>query len=376
MKPLKSTKLYIPALYFILIGLEGLSILAWFNYENGNSIRPEGWVAARSIRLISLGWLILAAALVIFGLFLLLHNKAIQNFYNRVEISRVGDYLRLRRLLLILCTAFLLLTTAMILIWGANNAVIKYFTEPLSIWIYLIIIQLLFLVIFGIVLPSGSGDKKAFLICLASIAAIWLLIVVTRIGLNPDDRYWNVAGVPVLLNQLVLIIFLVLIGDLILDKMKARNTSKRTPGVWLDVVICLLLWIGAAWLWNQAPFSNSFFAEGPYPPNQDYYPYSDAALTDLGGQYMLIGERLEYPYFTEKPLYTFFLGLLHQFVGQNYLTTTTWQIICFALFPVILYLLGKEFYHRLFGLSLDIFAVVKEYNAIFSTFKISVSNSR
>jgi len=327
MKPIKPAKLYIPALYFILIGLEGLSLLAWLNYENGNFIRPEGWVAVRSIRLISLGWLILAAALVIFGLFLLLHNKAIQNFYKRVESSLVGDYSRLRRLLLILCTAFLLLTTATILIWGANNAVIKYFTEPLSIWIYLIIIQLLFLVIFGIVLPSGSGDKKAFLICLASIAAIWLLVVITRIGLNPDDRYWNVAGVPVLLNQLVLIIFLVLIGDLILDKLKARNTSRRTPGVWLDVVICFLLWIGAAWLWNQAPFSNSFFAEGPYPPNQDYYPYSDAALTDLGGQYMLIGERLEYPYFTEKPLYTFFLGLLHQFVGQNYLTTTTWQIV-------------------------------------------------
>ncbi len=127
---------------------------------------------------------------------------------------------------------------------GANNAVIKYFTEPLSIWIYLGIIQLLFLVVFGIVLPSGSGDKKAFLICLASIAAIWLLVVVTRIGLNPDDRYWNVAGVPVLLNQLVLIIFLVLIGDLIFDKLKARNTDKRMPGVWLDVVICLLLWIG------------------------------------------------------------------------------------------------------------------------------------
>jgi hypothetical protein len=376
MKPLKSTKLYIPALYFIVIGLEGLSLLAWLNYKDGAFIRPEGWVSARQIKIITLGWLILAAALVIFGLFLHLHNKATQDLYNRIKSSLVGDYPRLRRFMLILCMAFLLLTTAMILIWGASNAVIKYFTEPLSIWIYLGFIQLLFLVVFGIVLPSGSGDKKAFLICLASIAAFWLLIVVTRIGLNPDDRYWNVAGVPVLLNQLVLIIFLVLMGDLILDKMKVRKTGKRTPGVWLDVVICLLLWVGAAWLWNQAPFSNSFFAEGPYPPNQDYYPYSDAALTDLGGQYMLIGERLEYPYFTEKPLYTFFLGLLHQFVGQNYLTTTTWQIVCFAIFPVILYLFGKEFYHRLFGLSLALFAVVKEYNAIFSTLAISVSNSR
>ena len=372
---ISSAKPYIPALYFILTGLEGLGILAWLNYKSAIVTKPEGWVAAKSIKLISLGWLILAAALIIFGLFLLLRNKTAQDFYNRVRSSLMGDYPRLRRFVLILCMAFLLLTTAMILIWGATNAVIKFFIEPVSIWFYLSFLQLLFFVVFGIVLPSGSGDKKAFLICLASIAAIWLLIVVTRIGLNPDDRYWNVAGVPVLLNQLVLIIFLVLLGDLILDKIKA-HTGGRTPGVWLDVVICLLLWVGAVWLWNQAPFSNSFFAEGPYPPNQDYYPYSDAALTDLGGQYMLIGERLEYPYFTEKPLYTFFLGLLHQFVGQNYWTTTTWQIVCFAIFSVILYLLGKEFYHRLFGLSLALFAVVKEYNAIFSTFKISVSNSR
>jgi hypothetical protein len=112
------------------------------------------------------------------------------------------------------------------------------------------------------------------------------------------------------------------------------------------VVICLLLWVGAVWLWNQAPFSNSFFAEGPYPPNQDYYPYSDAALTDLGGQYMLIGERLEYPYFTEKPLYTFFLGLLHQFVGQNYWTTTTWQIVFASPFSHDTLSPWDEFYHR------------------------------
>jgi hypothetical protein len=372
---IRSTKPYIPALYFILTGLEGLGILTWLNTKSATVTRAEDWVATRSITLISLAWLISATALVIFGLFLLLHNKTVQNFYNRVQSSLVGDYPSLRRLMLLLCIIFLLFTSAMILIWGASNAVIKFFTEPFTVWFYLAFLQFIFLIIFGIVLPSGSGDKKAFLISIAIIAAIWLLIVVTRIGLNPDDRYWNVAGVPVLLNQLVLIIFLVLLADLILDKIRAR-TGGHTLGVWLDVVICMLLWAGAAWLWNQAPFSKSFFAEGTYPPNQDFYPYSDAALTDLGGQYMLIGERLEYPYFTEKPLYTFSLGLLHQFVGQNYLTTTTWQIVCFAIFPVILYLLGKEFYHRLFGLSLGLFAVVKEYNAIFSSFKISVSNSR
>ncbi|MBP6069028.1 MAG: hypothetical protein KA465_02080, partial [Anaerolineaceae bacterium] len=69
---ISSAKPNIPALYFILTGLEGLGILAWLNYKMAIVTKPEGLVAAKSIKLISLGWLILAAALIIFGLFLLL----------------------------------------------------------------------------------------------------------------------------------------------------------------------------------------------------------------------------------------------------------------------------------------------------------------
>ena len=174
---IRSAKPYIPALYFILTGLEGLGILAWLNYKSAIVTRPESWVAAKSIKLISLGWLILASALVIFGLFLLLRNKSAQNFYNRMGSALVGDYPRLRRLLLILCVAFLLLTTAMILIWGANNAVIKYFTEPMSIWIYLGIIQFLFLVIFFFFFQFGMGIKKFFLFCLAGFVPFCLFLL-------------------------------------------------------------------------------------------------------------------------------------------------------------------------------------------------------
>jgi len=274
-------------------------------------------------------------------------------------------------------SVYLLASTLMIRIWGANNPFLIRLAEPLGRWFFLSALQALLVFCFVSEQKISREYRKPAALILAAIALVWLLVLSTRIGLEPDNRYWNVAGVPVLLNQLGLILFLALFGIFLyglLTRKPAKNPRSRE--ILLDLLACLILWIGAAWFWHQAPFSNSFFAEGKFPPNQDFYPYSDAALTDLGGQYMLIGKGLEYPYFTEKPLYALFLGLLHKFAGQSYLTVSSWQMICFAVLPVLLYLLGKQLHDRLFGLSLALFSVAKEYNAIFSTFKISVSNSR
>ncbi len=274
-------------------------------------------------------------------------------------------------------SVYLLASTTIVLIWGANNPFLIQIAEPLGSWFFLAALQTLLFFTFVIDHTHSRGYKKLGALILSFIALIWLLVVSTRIGLEPDNRFWNVAGVPVLINQLGLTLLLALFGIFLyglLTRKPAKNPRRRE--ILLDLLACLILWAGAAWFWHQAPFSNSFFAEGVFPPNQDFYPYSDAALTDLGGQYMLIGKGLEYPYFTEKPLYALFLGLLHRLFGQSYLTVTSWQMICFAVFPVLLYILGKLLHDRLFGLAIALFSVAKEYNAIFATFKISVSNSR
>ena len=97
---------------------------------------------------------------------------------------------------------------------------------------------------------------------------------------------------------------------------------------------------------------------------------------DLSGQYMLIGEGLNTPNITEKALYSMFIGLIHLIAGQNYLSSTALQIVFFAILPVLMYLLGKKIGGRFLGLFTALFAIIKEGNAIISTFKISVSNSR
>jgi hypothetical protein len=42
--------------------------------------------------------------------------------------------------------------------------------------------------------------------------------------------------------------------------------------------------------WNLTPLPAGYFAPGPYPPDGQFHPFSDAVKYDLGGQYMIIGE--------------------------------------------------------------------------------------
>lgn len=364
---------FFSACLLLLTGLEGLIWLGLFLPGASDSTFANIEVAGFLVF-----WAALAIALTIIGTFTLLGRSSAIALIERVKwlFDTRNNWSRVT--VPALLAAYVLAATGVLLLWGANNPLLLQFAEPLGRWFFLAALQAILVRFFVAEKATDKDYRKLASLILATIALLWLVILSTRIGLEPDNRYWNVAGVPMLINRkLAMNLLLALFGIFLyglLTRKPAKNPRRRE--ILLDLLACLILWAGAAWFWHQAPFSNSFFAEGVFPPNQDYYPYSDAALTDLGGQYMLIGKGLEYPYFTEKPLYALFLGLLHKFVGQNYLTVTSWQMICFAVFPVLLYLLGKQIHDRLFGLAIALFSVAKEYNAIFATFKISVSNSR
>ncbi len=223
-----------------------------------------------------------------------------------------------------------------------------------------------------------SKENQSLATTLLIFMVVWILISVTRVGLQPDSRYWNTAGVPVLAIALAGILLAIITLDqglrwLIKNKSWQPNTGTR---ILLEVVLVLGIWLVASLLWIKTPFSNSFFFYGPLPPDGALLPSSDARLMDLGGQYLIIGGKLETPYFTEKPFYALFLGLIHYFFGQSYLVTTNVQILFLALFPVCLYLLGKQFAGSLFGLLMAAFGIFKEFTALIFTYKISVSNSR
>lgn len=296
------------------------------------------------------------------------------------RISDVFEFLsRYRRIVAII----LLGTSALIVHLMSNsidlsNELINLGMSGIGIWLYSMALILIVFTILKSKKEETLSKDRFFTTILILIAMIWLLMSITKFGLEPDTAFWNVAGVPVLWTSLATILFGVLLFTEILIWTQSKYKLKISPKHQkiLEILLIFSIWLIATIVWINTPYGNSYFFTKPSAITGDIWPYSDARTMDLGGQSMIIGGRLETPYFTEKPFYALFLGLIHLTFGQSYQIVTNVQIMVLALIPVFLYLIGKMFAGRSLGLGLATFAIVKESNAIYSTFKISVSNSR
>ncbi len=267
--------------------------------------------------------------------------------------------------------------------WGVFAAYYER-TRPVWVWLCLLSLQALgglLLFVYGFYparlrqeLRSRRGLLRAALIAFGLFALCLAVIRVTGLGITPDDRFWNEAGVPILALQALLVwVFCLLAGIFLAGSAASWQPAGMKK---LDWVLCLALWLLAAVLWTQTPMEHSHFAVGPYLPNQVMYPSSDAMIYDVGGQYLLIGQGLNNHTYLEKILYMFFLGFLRLLAGQDYLRTVQLQAALLAVFPAILYLLGKEAHSRTAGLLIALMTIFREANSISSTTLIQVVNSR
>ena len=218
------------------------------------------------------------------------------------------------------------------------------------------------------------AQRKVFLIVLIAMvifALAWALIAWTGVGLRINFDYWYGAGVPILGLQ-VAFAFSIGIGLLLLERSSFNvRISTRT-----DFLVFALLWGVAAFLWAREPMPASYFATGPDLPNAEYYPFSDAATFDLGSQFALIGQGINNGLFFDRVLYMFFLLFLHALVGQNYVQVVAVQAAVYAVFPAILYLLGKAMHSRSFGVILAVLAILRGINGIASSSMIDLANQK
>ncbi len=299
---------------------------------------------------------------------------------NNLRVSQYLNWISRHRSLvsMVILAVFVLLIYSMRLFVDLKDPLINLGMNGIGLLFYSHVLLLLIYTFF-----NGGSHKKPkkdlfLLVTLLMIFSIWILMIITRFGLQPDQAYWNVAGVPVLWIFLASIILAVITLFQLTPWLQKKIKWMPEPKVQVvfEVLLILAIWITAAVIWIKVPYSNSYFLTEPLPPDGHYWPMSDARLMDLGGQYLIIGGKLETPYFTEKPYYALFLGLLHFIFGQSYQTITNIQILLLALIPVLLYLLGKELSGRMLGLTLAVFSIIKEVIAILSTFKISVSTPR
>jgi len=219
-------------------------------------------------------------------------------------------------------------------------------------------------------LPFGVAGVALF--------AVAAFIAWTRLGLQPDLTGWDAPGTSLLPTQILgaWVTGVGFLGLVVLPITKCWGAAEKSPrrfSLILDVSLGLLIWALAIVLWNAQPLDPSYFAPTPRAPNYEYYPYSDAAGHDLAAQNLLIGEG--YKGTVEKPLYALFLAGLHAIAGQDYLDVVNLQVVVLALFPVLLYLIGRTLHSRLAGVVIALLVTFREVNSIALSGKTPVSHA-
>lgn len=217
-------------------------------------------------------------------------------------------------------------------------------------------------------LKISSTIRLSFVLFLVS-AVVLSLMLYSGYGVHDLDDFWYGAGVPILVSQLLGsilagMVFLLIVGN--------RN-SKR-----MDLVVFFLIFAVTAVLWASEPLQRSFLFINQRAPNQVFYPFADSATFDAASQFGLIGQGIfiyNTPFF-ERALYLSFLVYLHSLFGQNYETLMMVQAVIFAIFPALLYLIGRSLNMRAVGFAAAIIATLRGINSIEASSMIDLANPK
>lgn len=209
--------------------------------------------------------------------------------------------------------------------------------------------------------PSRSFFLK-LIIVLLTLTILSILIAVTNIGIVPSypkgDWSRGLPAVPLLEWQIV-VAFIFMVCFRVLELRKRIFLEQQHSEVW----ICILIWILAIGVWLSQPVIPNASALKPHEPNFEIYPFLDAQTYDQYAQSVLIGNGYGDGNIPQRPFYIVFLVFAHLFAGQDYEKIVMVQTAFLAFFPVLLYILGKEFFGRPIGLSIALLAIFRDYTS-------------
>jgi len=246
--------------------------------------------------------------------------------------------------------------------------------KPLALFVFILGIELSLWLLF---LRKGFDAKELCTkenfqiggIIFATFLTLFAFVGISRIGLIPDTAYWAEPGIAIQGWQFALAL---IIGFLTL-LFNFKFSSKRK-----DTLIALLIWGIAVAIWWSVPMDvlkNSFYAPFAYPLSKSL-PYSDAGFYDYLSQGLLLGNGF-IAQIPPRPLYLVFLTGLRALVGiNNYDQIMLGQTVVLALFPVVLYFLGKTLHSRAAGVTIAFLGIFREWTNLLVSSQTRVSNSR
>ena len=206
---------------------------------------------------------------------------------------------------------------------------------------------------------------RVALIALAIFGLIAATITWLKIWAS-NEPYWYGAGVPLLAWQVYVLVLIA-----ILLRQIRFNWPRHT-----DMLLFLAIWGVSAYFWAGQPLQASFFFTPPMFPNHEFYPFADLEFFDRSSQYALLGQGINNGRFYDRALYIAFLVYLHTFFGQNYELLMKIQAGLFAVFPAIVYLIGKNLHSRPAGLIAAALASWRGINALAAMALINTSTAK
>lgn len=276
----------------------------------------------------------------------------------------------------------LVLISAAVLLWFSYSWVGAEKGGPDLSPIRVSILGLWFLVYLYSTFQSTDFSVKRFWTSLRKDMGWWIgltvLLVLTGIlvaffglGTSSGQPYWYGAGVPLLFEQILFCIAIVLIFKEWVGTLTGRfPVFQNHP----DLFICIALFLFTALLWALQPQQTSFFTPGPYPPTNTYQPFADSAYYDQQSQTALLGSGLNGGQYLDRPFYPALLTVLHLLGGQNFGTVMALQAVLLALMVLGIYGIGKLLHSRLAGVLTALFVAIQGWNAIFTVISANAAS--
>lgn len=237
--------------------------------------------------------------------------------------------------------------------------------QPLLVWIGLFALQsTLWLAWAGgfnwAALRTQRNVFRAGTAVLGLFLIAWLLVAFTGIGITPDRIGWGAPAVPLLEWQIWLSLIL---GSVFFLFLAFTGPTRRWTARH-DFLMAVAIGALAAVVWLSQPVHTAFFATAGREPNFEIYPFSDGAYYGLFAQNVLIGNGFQGSQVPPRPFYITLLALFHAVAGQSYEQVVFVQTLVLALFPVVLYFIGKELHSRPVGLIIALLAIFRELTAM------------
>jgi hypothetical protein len=240
----------------------------------------------------------------------------------------------------------------------AGNQFVAYAQRltPLAGWFFLSALELFLFIILSRyenakeTLSSFKSLYKKIIFTFLAFMPIVLIVAITKIGMTPGLNVGPPA-IPLLEWQIILAVVVAMFFWIY----RKHATFER----WLPFII----YVFTLTLWLSQPINTAYTATPPRAPNFEIYPFSDPQIYAQYSQSALVGNGFLYPDVPSRPLYVAFLTWAHLIGQQDYNHVVIIQSLWLAFFPVILYLLGKEFGSRSLGVMLAVLIAFRDVNA-------------